>query len=128
MLLTLTASIHHPLRAGAPGAAGLHSQRLQRPLQEAQYQACWTNCTLPTKVLCNPAGVPGAAWAATISYLHKAMESSPRPGSLMLPSYCACTGTISHAIQLFEITLFLERIQCVSLCLFSTKHKLCELF
>lgn len=127
MLLTLGASIHSYLRAGAPGAAG-HSQRLQQPLQEAQHRACWTYCTFPTKLVCNPAGVPVAAWAVMISRLHKAKQSSPYTGSLILPSYCVCTETISHAFQLFDIVLFLERIQFVSLWLFSTKVKVCELF
>ena len=79
MLLTLAASIQDYLRAGAAGASGLCSQRLQQPLQGAQHQAC---CMFPTKLLCSPTGIPGAAWAAMTSCLHKAVESSPCTGSL----------------------------------------------
>lgn len=61
--------------------------------------------------------VPEAAWAAMIRY--KATEDCPCTASLILPPYCAVTETTAHAFQLFEVILFPQRIQSVSLWLFS---------
>lgn len=57
--------------------------------------------------------VPEAAWAATIRY--KAIEGCPHTGNLIFPPHCAVTEIIA---QLFQIILFPQRIQFVSLCFF----------